>query len=142
MANSPLFAILREISPQTLRPDRRFRCWRALLEQAAGAEGIVVAGAATPPHEPSETEFEGHAAFLASAESVRGSRRRRPRSQDVGVAPTTIGTGQLVECRPSSIGMDVADEQDGLGGPGDRREAVAIAALQRAADLLRFRASY
>src|SRR6476646_11859608 len=50
---------------------RRFRCWWALLEQAAGAEGIVVAGAATPPHEPSETEFEGHAAFLASAESVR-----------------------------------------------------------------------
>ena len=40
---------------------------RALLEQAAGAEGIVVAGAATPPHEPTETEFEGHAAFLASA---------------------------------------------------------------------------
>ena len=26
-----------------------------------------------PPHEPSETEFEGHAAFLASAESVRAA---------------------------------------------------------------------
>src|SRR6478735_543900 len=26
-----------------------------------------------PTHEPSETEFEGHAAFLASAESVRAA---------------------------------------------------------------------
>ena len=43
---------------------------------------------------------------------------------------------ELVERRPSSIGMDVADEQVGPGGPGDRREAIAIAAHQRAADLL------
>jgi len=56
---------------RTYKRRRRFRCWRALLEQVAGAEGIVVAGAATPPHEPSETEFEGRAAFLGSAESVR-----------------------------------------------------------------------
>jgi len=68
---------------RTYKRRRRFRCWRALLEQVAGAEGIVVAGAATPPHGPSETEFEGHAAALLGPPSRCGQSSWWPWSQDL-----------------------------------------------------------
>ncbi len=41
------------------------------LEQAPGAEGVAVAGAAAPPREPVETVFQRDTAFLWSAEAVR-----------------------------------------------------------------------
>ena len=69
---------------------RRFRCWWALLEQAAGAEGIVVAGAATPPHEPSETQFEVTPPSWRPP-SRCGQPSWRPWSQGVRSAPTTVG---------------------------------------------------
>ena len=61
-----------------------------LLEQAAGAEGIVVAGAATPPHEPSETQFEVTPPSWRPP-SRCGQPSWRPWSQDVRSAPTAIG---------------------------------------------------
>ena len=77
-----------------------------LLEQAAGAEGIVVAGAATPPHEPSETEFEGHAAFLASAESGRKfGRPAKLTSEQAALAQRMKATGETAATICKTLGI-------------------------------------
>src|SRR6476646_9733168 len=85
-----------------------------------------------PTHEPSETEFEGHAAFLASAESVRAA----------VVAALVAGRQECADhhwsswlsAGPARLAWTSLDEQVGSVVPGDRCDAVA--AHQRAADLL------